>query len=46
MVCLSRYERGGLRKVGKKLFLGGLVWFGLVGCIHSLWRWVDFYGVG
>lgn len=43
--CLIRYEREGLRKVGKKLFLGeGGGWFGLWMC--SLWRWVDFYGVG
>lgn len=46
MFCLIRYEREGLRKVGKKLFWGG--WFGgwFVGWICSLWRWVDFYGVG
>lgn len=29
MFCLIRYEREGLRKVGKKLFEGGLVWVGL-----------------
>lgn len=39
MFCLIRYEREGLRKVGKKLFCGGrLVWVGLVG-------WLDVFFV-
>lgn len=45
-VCLIRYEREGLCKVGKKLLLGGLVGLGwFVGWMCYLWRWVDFYGV-
>lgn len=50
MFLPNSIREGGLRKVGKKLFEGGLVWFGLgwfggwfggwfVGRMCSLWRW-------